>query len=136
MIDSTIMIALGDYRFSMSTAAFQRLSRTSEWRWPSQEVIGARPKKQYVGPGEDRIELSGEVYPSYRPQRQGLAQVAYMRQEAARGEPLLMVDGTGRVWGLFVIESVTEDQTVFFSDGTPRKIEFSVSLSAYGGDYG
>lgn len=132
MTDSTTMMAIGPFRFSMSTAAYQRLTRTSEWRWPAQNVIGGKPVKQFVGPGEDRIEIQGAIYPAFRRQRQGLAQLAYMREAAAMGEPHLMVDGTGRVWGLFVIESVTEDQAVFFADGAPRKIEFSMSLSAYG----
>lgn len=132
MTDSTTMMALGPFRFAIDTAAYQRLSRTTEYRWPAQNVIGGKPVKQYVGPGEDRIEMSGTLYPAFRRQRQGLAQLSYMREAAAMGEPHLMVDGNGRVWGLFVIESITEDQAVFFADGTPRRIDFSMSLSAYG----
>lgn len=29
----TVMMALGEYRFSLSTAAYNELKRVSEWRW-------------------------------------------------------------------------------------------------------
>jgi len=33
-----------------------------------------------------------------------------------------------------VIERIEETKTVFFSDGTPRKIEFKLDLRRYGDD--
>lgn len=39
-----------------------------------------------------------------------------------------MVDGNGRMRGLYVIESLSEGQTLFFQDGTPRRIDFTLSL--------
>jgi phage protein U len=132
MTDSTVMMALGDFRFSISTAAYQSLERTDEWRWPAVERIGVAPARQFVGPGDTKITMSGKIYPSFQPARGGLAQMSTMRAQADLGTPLLMVDGNGRIWGDFVIESLKETQTVFFSDGTPRCIEFEITLGAYG----
>ena len=39
-----------------------------------------------------------------------------------------MVEGSGRIYGLWVIDSLSENKTLFFRDGTPRRIEFSLSL--------
>lgn len=50
------------------------------------------------------------------------------------GEPHQLVDGTGRVWGDFVIIEIREGQTTFFSNSNPRRIEFDISLQMYGGD--
>jgi len=125
------MMALGAYRFSLPTAAYDDLARTSSWRWPSIDRAGVRPALQYVGPGEDTISMRGVIYPHFRG---GLGQVAMMRAEAALGEPLLLVDGTGRVWGDWCITEVREGLSTFFSDGTPRKIDFDLSLSMYGGE--
>lgn len=132
-MDSRVMLALGDYRFAISTAAYQDLERTNEWRWASVERIGAAPAKQFVGPGDDTVSMSGIIYPHFIAARQGLEQVSRMRQEANLGLPRLLVDGSGRVWGLYCITSLHERQKVFFSDGRPRAIEFDVSLVAYGG---
>lgn len=131
MTDSRTMLALGAYRFSIDTAAYENLERSSAWRWASVERVGARPAQQYIGPGEDTITMSGVIYPYYKG---GLGQVSSMRAEAAKGEPLLMLDGTGRVWGLYCITEVRETQTTFFSGGQPRKIDFNISLTAYGDD--
>jgi phage protein U len=127
------MFALGDYRFSIPTAAYQDLERTNEWRWATVDRIGVTPAKQFMGPGEDAITMSGIIYPGMVASRQGLEQVPRMRAEAALGLPRLLVDGSGRVWGEYVITNLREGQKTFFSDGAPRAIEFSISLSAYGG---
>lgn len=129
--NSYVMMALGPYRFSLSTAAFQDLERTSAWRWPSVDRVGARPALQFVGPGEDRVSMRGTIYPHFRG---GIDQVTRMREAAAMGTPHRLVDGTGRDWGKYVITEVRETQTVFFSNGTPRKIDFDISMSMYGED--
>lgn len=131
MSESRVMVALGDYRFSVDTAAYQNLERCTNYRWAAVERMGQKPQQQYLGPGEDTISLDGVLYPAYRG---GLGQLSEMREEAAKGEPLLMVDGTGRVWGDFCITEVRETQTAFFSNGQPRKVEFSLSLTASGED--
>ncbi|HYN76916.1 MAG TPA: phage tail protein [Lamprocystis sp. (in: g-proteobacteria)] len=61
-----VMMALGSYRFSLSTAAYQSLTRQAAWRWPEQERLGAAPVRQYVGPGEQILDLEGVIYPHYR----------------------------------------------------------------------
>lgn len=126
-----VMMALGAYRFALATAAYQRFSRSAEQRWSAQPRAGRRPALQYLGAGEERISLSGVIHPHFKG---GLRQVAFMRAEAATGLPLMMVDGLGRIWGRWAIQSVTEEQGVFFADGAPREIHFSLDLSYYGED--
>lgn len=127
--NSLVMMGLGDYRFSLNTAAYQELSRSNSWRWPTVDRIGARPAAQYVGPGEETIRMSGKIYPYFSG---GLGQLDAMRAEADKGVPLMLVDGTGQIWGKYVITQITEGQSTFFSNGKPRCIEFEVSLQAYG----
>lgn len=124
-------MALGPYRFSVATAAYQQLERSSSWRWAAVDRVGARPVQQYIGPGDDTITLDGTIYPYYSG---GLGQVSEMRALAGGGESLLMVDGTGRVWGKFCITEVRETQTTFFAGGQPRKIDFTISLTNSGDD--
>jgi len=131
--DSRVMMALGEYRFSLPTAAYQDLERTNEWRWASVDRIGARPALQFVGEGTETINMRGVIYPHFVAQNAGLEQLSRMRAEAAKGEALLMVDGAGRVWGEFVITTIREGQRHFWSDGRPRSIDFDISLVAYGG---
>ncbi len=126
-----VMMALGDFRFSLNTAAYQQLRRTVEYRWPTQERAGRRPAKQFTGIGAETVALEGTIYPHYRG---GLAQMEAMRGLAGKGRPQILTDGTGKVWGRFCIERIEETQTLFFGDGTPRKQEFRLSLGRYGDD--
>ena len=122
-------MALGEYRFSVSTAAYQEFTHSAEFRWASQERLGRLPARQYLGPGEETISLRGTLHPHFRG---GLGQMDRMRAEAARGEPLEMSEGTGRIWGKWVITRVEETRRVFDADGAPRRIEFRLALARYG----
>lgn len=122
-----VLMALGAYRFEAGVG-LDEAERTSKFRWASQEVIGAPPALQYTGPGDDSVEISGTIYPNFRG---GLGQVDAMRAQAGMGEPLPLVDGTGRYWGDYVIEEITEGRKVLMPDGAPRKIEFKVSLKRF-----
>ncbi|WP_021827493.1 phage tail protein [Holospora obtusa] len=124
-----MMLALGPYRFSLNTSAYQSLKRSSEYRWPSIERIGKEPLLQAIGPGCDHIDLDGVIYPHFRG---GLGQINAMRDSAQRQEPLMLINGQGNVLGRFVITQIEESQNTFLADGAPRKIEFRLSLERYG----
>lgn len=119
------LMALGQFVFEIKTAPYQELRRRSEYRWSSQPRIGARPSHQFMGQGEDTINLSGTLYPELTG---GPVQLNKLREMAGQGATWIMMSGAGEKMGHWFIESVEETQSLFFSDGTPRKIEFSVAL--------
>jgi phage protein U len=127
-----VMMMLGGFKFSISTAAYQGFNRSTGYRWQAQERFGQLPAQQYTGPGEDSITLSGDIYPSFAG---GLHQIDSMRYEAGKGAPLQLVDGNGYVWGRWVIQSIEEAKEVFFSDGTARKQSFNMKICRYGEDF-
>lgn len=120
-----MMMALGTFVFSLPDLAYQQLQRSAAWRHASSERVGARAARQYLGPGEETIELSGLIAPELTGSP---ASLDTLREMAAEGRPLTLVDGTGVVHGAFVITGLQETRTLFFPDGAARKIEFSLSL--------
>ncbi|RJF82341.1 phage tail protein [Azospirillum cavernae] len=126
-------MGLGDFRFEIGTAAYQKLQRTQGFRWEKQDRIGRAPALQFTGPDLIAVELEGTIYTAFKG---GLGQVLKMRELAAKGEPQDLVDGTGKVWGPYVILDVAETQSVFLADGRPRRIDFTVKLQEYGQDAG
>lgn len=126
-----VMMMLGEYKFSLSTAAYQQLRRTTDYRWPVQERLGRLPERQFVGVGDDKIDLEGVIYPEFKG---GLNQIEQMRSIAGKGEPLSMVDETGKSWGKWCIEQIEETHSYFMAAGMPRKIEFRLALGRYGED--
>lgn len=120
------MMALGLFVFALQTAPYQQLQRQTTWRHPSQSRVGRRPARQFLGPGEDTITLSGTLYPELTG---GKLSLAMLHSMAETGKAWPLIEGSGQIYGMFVIEDKSETHTTFFPDGTARKIEFSLKLS-------
>jgi len=120
-----MMMALGLFVFSLPTAAYQDFQRQTAWRHPSNNRVGAAPVRQYLGKGDDTITLSGLIVPEISGQRLSLDTLRLMGDS---GKAWPLVEGTGRIYGLWIIESLSETSTLFFADGAPRRIEFSLTL--------
>lgn len=121
-----MMMALGTFVFSLADLAYQELQRSTAWRHGSSDRVGARAAHQYLGPGDDTIQLSGLVAPELTGDP---ASLDLLRGMADDGRPLSLVDGTGIVHGAFVITDLAETRTLFFPDGAARRIEFELSLT-------
>ncbi|WP_458379194.1 phage tail protein [Pseudomonas chlororaphis] len=120
-----MMMALGMFVFSLSTAAYQELQRQTEWRHASNSRIGAAPALQFLGRGDDKITLPGIILPELAG---SVLSLDTLRLMANTGKAWPMVEGSGRIYGLWVIESLGETKTIFFRDGTPRRLEFTINL--------
>ncbi|RRV04425.1 phage tail protein [Pseudomonas sp. v388] len=120
-----MMLALGMFVFSLHTAAYQEMQRQTDWRHPSSSRVGAAPARQFIGRGEDAITLPGVILPELAGSALSLDALRLM---ADTGKAWPLVEGTGRIYGLWVIESLSETRTLFFRDGTARRVEFSLSL--------
>ena len=126
-----VMMALGDFRFETARASYQTLAFSQSWRWPEQARIGREPAHQFTGREKTEIKLSGTLYPSFGG---GLADLRALRALADTGDPHLLVDGLGRVWGSWIILSVNDNRSILVDDGRPRKIGFDMTLRDYGED--
>lgn len=123
-----MLMALGNYFFSWLTASYDNKEEARTYRWEAQNVVGHLPLYQYLGPGEQTLRLEGVIYSHYKG---GILQIPLMKQTAAKGKPLMLVDGLGNVLGRWVITALTEKQTVFCSNGLPRKATFTLDLKQY-----
>ena len=133
MLGNLVMMALGAFRFGVNSGNYQTFRRSAEWRWEKLDRAGRAPALQFLGPNADEITLEGVIYPHFKG---GLRQVELMRAQAGFGQPMMLVDSLGWVWEQWVINGVEERKSVFLPDGSPRKIEFTVRLRAYGPDGG
>jgi hypothetical protein len=119
-------MSLGMFAFEIGTLPFQELARTTDWRHGSSPRFGARPASQYLGPGEDRVNLVGALLP-------GLAgtysSLRTLREMADQGDAWPLVEGGGRVLGNFRIDRIDERQNHFTVDGVPRRADFTVDLA-------
>lgn len=121
-----MMMALGMFVFSLPTLAYQELQRQSAWRHPSTSRVGARPGRQFTGPGDDTINLSGLLLPELMGTSASLNE---LREMAGAGLAWPLVTGSGEVLGAWVVESLAETRSVFLDNGKARRIEFQLQLA-------
>ncbi|ABS47574.1 MULTISPECIES: phage tail protein [Yersinia pseudotuberculosis complex] len=120
-----MMMALGMFVFMLQTVPYQDFQHQMAWRHPSNARIGLRPISQFLGPDEESITLSGVLYPELTGGKLSLMALQLM---AETGKAWSLIEGNGAIHGMFVIESLERTKSIFFSDGSARKIEFTLSL--------
>lgn len=120
-----MLMSLGQFVWGINTLAYQQLQRQTRYRWASNNRVGQRPARQFLGPGDDSISLNGWISPELCGDRTSLDRLRVM---AANGTPYVLVDALGSVYGLWIIDSLSETQTLFQVNGLARRIEFTLSL--------
>lgn len=120
-----MMMILGMFPFSIPTAVYQQLQRSTNWRHPSNSRVGDMPAYQFTGRGEDTISLEGSIVPEFGSQMS----ITALRVMGDTGKAWPLISGTGKVFGLYHIDDLQETQAIFFPDGTPKKIEFSLKMT-------
>jgi phage protein U len=121
-----MMMCLGLFVFQLSTASYQELQRQTSWRHPSNSRVGNTPAYQFIGKGEDTISLNGDVFPELTGYQKPMD---LLRNMADTGKAFILIEGTGKIYGKVIINSVQETRTVFFRNGGARKISFSIQLT-------
>lgn len=121
-----MMLTLGLFVFQLQTVPYQSLQRDVDYRWPANNRVGLRPLPQFLGVNEEKITLSGVLMPEITGGKLSLMALNLMAEE---GKAWPLLEGSGTIYGMFVVNSVSETHTEFFSDGSPRKIEFTLTLT-------
>lgn len=121
-----MMMTYGLFVFGLSTAAYQELQRQTNWRHASTSRINARPVHQFLGPGDDTINLTGTLLPMFTGGQQNLEM---LRALADEGRAWPLIEGTGTYYGMYTIESLTERKKEFFRDGAAKEIGFDIKLT-------
>ena len=126
-----MMMCLGMFVFSLSTLAYQNFQRQTEWKYASNGRVGTRNAHQFTGKGDDTITLSGWFAPEFNGTPLSLN---LLRGMGDTGNAWMLVEGTGRIYGQWIITGVSEGRTFIGSNGTGKRIEFSVSLKCVDND--
>jgi phage protein U len=119
------LLALGMFIFEVSSLAYEDLQRRASWRHARSQRVGARDATQFVGPGEETINLGGAVWTEIC---DGQVSLDELRDMADAGEAYALVTGQGDVVGFYVIEGLDERHSELMADGQARVIDFSLSL--------
>lgn len=119
------LMAFGPFAFGMHTAAYDELRRQMQFKHGAAVRVGERDNYQYLGAGEEIITLSGTVAPGVSGT---LASITQLETMGEGGQAYVLVDGAGYVYGVYFIQSLESTQKNLVQDGTPRRVDFSVTL--------
>lgn len=120
-----MMMILGMYVFQLRTIPYQELQYQRSWRHATNSRVNRRPSTQYLGPDNDTLTLSGVLLPEITGGRLSLLALEVM---AELGKAWPLIEGSGTIYGMFIIESMSTTRTEFFESGMPRRIEFTLTL--------
>lgn len=126
-----VLLSLGAVQFLAGDLAHQTIGRSVDYRWPAQERLGREPARQFMGRGEEIIELSGFTLTHYTG---GAETLTRLRALADQGEPQALIDASGTVLGQYVLTRVEATGSELDASGRPLMLEFRLSLAAYGED--
>ena len=59
----------------------------------------------------------------------GRMSLLVLNQMANEGKAWPLLEGSGTIYGMFVVESLSETRSEFFADGSARSIEFTLTLT-------
>lgn len=122
---------LGNVVFEVSSElvrTFSDMTETVSARWTAHEVIGQKPRQEYIGPAlrTRRFAMTLRSDLGLDP----VTESAALEASAEDGEVLALVIG-GRPLGDWVITELRRNERHIAADGTIRTIDLQLSLEEY-----
>lgn len=124
-----MLAALGMFVFDTDSLLFDALDRDRNWRHDTTPRFGARGASQFTGIGDERITLNGTLVPEIAGSFSAIETLAEMGDG---GDAHLLADGTGRILGSYVIQTLREQHSSLIDNGKARVIGFSIDLQRVG----
>lgn len=127
-----MMMVFGMFVFMLRTTPYQQLRHSQEWRHVKNERVNQSASWQYIGAGDDTMTLEGVLYPEITG---GNLSLSALETIGFAGRPWPLIEGEGRIYGMYVLTRLERGKSEFDQYGNPRKIEFTLSLSRVDTDF-
>lgn len=122
-----MLLALGQFIFSVDTMTFSELQRSRSWSYGSNSIAQGRDQHQFTGVGEETITIPFLIYQSHGfGDRQSIDDLSEM---ADSGSGYVLLDGSGYLYGVFVITTIDETRSHITNRGVARKIDGTMKLT-------
>ena len=129
------VLALGPFQFEALGFSYQGRNRESDMGWAEIDIAGGQSVLQWTG-GKSRTEtIRGVLFEEFG----GQGALEGLKLASETGQVLPLVDfggGIFNVFGMHVIESVSEDLSFVDRNGVPLKNAYQIKIRAYRGSLG
>ena len=120
-------MVLGDFIFGLSRGfAYASLVRTSDGGWSDLSIIASKSQSRQSGQKLEKLTFSGTAMYAI-----GMQRLDELRALQNTRAPLTLVDGIGRNWGLWRINTITETQSHVIDDGTAIVMAWALELEEF-----
>ncbi|MFT0892963.1 phage tail protein [Pseudochelatococcus sp. G4_1912] len=123
-----VSMSLGPYAFEAHGFGYTDVTRNLDTSWASIEVVDRFEALQWTGPKSEGMSIRGVLFPH---EFGGDASLEGLRAAAISGEPLMLVSLDGGIFGMQVINGISEDRAFMDHLGRPRKNAWSIDLRRY-----
>ncbi|MFL1414798.1 phage tail protein [Pseudomonas fildesensis] len=120
-------MVLGDFIFGLSRGfAYSSLIRNSDGGWSDLAIIASKPQSRQNGQKLEKLTFGGAAMYAI-----GMQRLDELRALQSARLPLPLVDGIGRNWGLWRINSLVETQGNVIDDGTAMSMTWVLELEEF-----
>ncbi|WEJ33852.1 phage tail protein [Devosia sp. SD17-2] len=108
------------------------VSRSAGADFAVKPLIGTLPGREFMGEGDDKLTLSGQLLPFKIPGGGGMTELEIAHGFRQSGQRLPVMRGDGRMLGWFAIESISEAHTALMSNGVGFRVKHTIALVKVG----
>ncbi len=121
-----IILAWGAVIFEPTKQGFESLQHRYDFGWSKQELMNKSPLYQAAKKETHDISITGTLYT----EKVGHDQMLNIfKKQGQSQKPYFMADGTGRVYGKFILLTMDGVEQEHLSDGIPLKQEYNLSFA-------
>lgn len=105
------------------------MTRSASADFAAKALIGTLPGREFMGEGDDKLTLSGQILPF---KVGGLTELEVLHGFRQSGQRLPVMRGDGKMFGWFAIESISESHRDLMKDGVGFRVMHTISLIKVG----
>lgn len=120
---------LGSFVFDLTSALPDQIQVNRKQTISTHKMLGQRDKLQHLGPAIADMTLSGKIFPNKIGHS---SSIDLLDQLADTGEYHWLACLHGKIWGKWMIESVSDTRSSLDVRGNGRQIDFNVKLKRGG----
>ena len=119
---------VGGVVFELTPLNVEDVDHSTSSDFVKHPVMGAQQPVEFMGPGDDKLSLSGSIFPRALG---GEAELALLEDLQRQGQAVLVTRGMSRL-GWFIITSLRRRHRYLSPNGIGRKIELTIEIERAG----
>ncbi|MBO9125446.1 MULTISPECIES: phage tail protein [unclassified Rhizobium] len=121
-----MLYSIGALTLDTRPFSVDEMQRSTSADFADKPVMGGMIAREFMGEGEEKITLSGQLLPF---KTGGLTELEMAHGFRRSGQKLPVLRGDGARLGWYVIDTITENHTDLMRDGVGFFVKHSISLT-------